>query len=127
MKPWNLMMAALLLSVVVTACNTQPGTTTDADNTSRNEGDQRPEALTAEDQGNTDTDREISANIRKLIVDDDSLSVNAHNIKIITSDQVVTLEGPVKSPREKEIIEAKAKEVAGNRRIDNRLEVEVSP
>jgi osmotically-inducible protein OsmY len=56
-------------------------------------------------------------------VADDSLSMIAKNIKIITIDGVVTLRGPVQNPREKEIIEAKAQQIAGIDRIDNQLEV----
>lgn len=40
-------------------------------------------------------------------------------------DGVVTLRGPVKSEPEKSAIEAKARQVAGVKRVDNQLEVEV--
>ena len=39
---------------------------------------------------------DITANIRKKVVDT-SMSVNAHNVKIITQDGRVTLRGPVKT------------------------------
>jgi hyperosmotically inducible periplasmic protein len=71
-------------------------------------------------------DREISANIRKAIVADDSLSTNAHNVKIITNGGTVTLRGPVKSIQEKAAVEAKAKQVSGAARVENFLEVESS-
>ena len=58
---------------------------------------------------------------------DDSLSVNAQNVKIVTSNGNVTLRGPVKTEREKEAIEAKAKQVAGVHRVTNLLEVEAKP
>ena len=50
----------------------------------------------------------------------------AKNIKIITIDGVVTLRGPVKSEKEKTDIGAKAQQVAGVKRVDNQLEVEVN-
>jgi len=53
--------------------------------------------------------------------------VNAHNVKIMTSNGVVTLRGPVKSEDEKKSIEAKAKQVAGVTRVENLLEVEKNP
>ena len=54
---------------------------------------------------------------------DKSLSTNAHNVKIITTDGVVTLRGPVKSAAEKATIAAKAQQVAGVSRVDNQLEI----
>jgi hyperosmotically inducible periplasmic protein len=38
-------------------------------------------------------------------------------------DGTVTLRGPVKSDREKAEIEAKAKQVAGVKRVENQLEI----
>lgn len=96
---------------------------TDADNTARNaEINTATETPTA--QGENPADREITASIRKSVVDDNSLSVNAHNVKIITDAGIVTLRGPVKSDQEKQTIEAKAKQVAGVTRVNNLLEVE---
>src|SRR5688572_32109505 len=97
MKRWTLSIAVLVFVFVLVGCNKQAQEATDADDTSRNERDRSAEAITADDQGENEVDREISANIRKAIVADDSLSLNAHNIKIITSNQVVTLRGPGKS------------------------------
>ena len=54
---------------------------------------------------------------------DKSLSTNAHNVKIITANGVVTLRGPVKSAAEKANIGAKAQQAAGVRRVDNQLEI----
>jgi osmotically-inducible protein OsmY len=105
---------------------TNPPAATDADNTARN-ADQSTLAQTATGQSETKADVEITAAIRKAIVDDKALSVNAHNVKVITSGGVVTLRGPVKSEEEKKTIEAKAKQVAGVTRVDNLLEVEKNP
>jgi osmotically-inducible protein OsmY len=60
-------------------------------------------------------------------VADDSLSSNAHNVKIITNGGVVTLRGPVKSVEEKATVEAKARQVAGVVRVDSFLEIEANP
>jgi osmotically-inducible protein OsmY len=59
-------------------------------------------------------------------VKDDSLSMNAHNVKIITSNGIVTLRGPVKSQTERAAVEAKAKQVAGVQSVNNQLEVEAN-
>ena len=105
---------------------TNPPAATDADNTARN-ADQSTLAQTATGQSETKEDIEITAAIRKAVVDDKALSTNAHNVKIITSGGVVTLRGPVKSEDERKIVEAKAKGVAGVTRVDNLLEVEKNP
>jgi len=99
----------------------------DVDNTARNERDRNSEVPTAGDQTQNKQDLEIAANIRKAIISDDSLSVNAHNVKIMASDGVVTLRGPVKSEQEKAAIETKAKSVVGVRTVNNMLEVVTNP
>src|SRR5688572_13554138 len=58
----------------------------DADNTAHNIADAVGIAKTPLDQGEGKVDLEISANIRKSILADKSLSLNAHNVKIITSN-----------------------------------------
>ena len=107
----------------------EPGTSAgtrgyDADNTGRNVRDRDDRAVTPGDQGGSAADRELTANIRKAIVDDDSLSMNAHNVKIVSNGGVVTLRGPVKSEAEKAAIAAKAQRVAGVKKIENQLEIE---
>ena len=96
----------------------------DADNTGKNTRDRDDQAMTSGDQGGSAADREVTANIRKAVVSDDSLSTNAHNVKIITQNGVVTLRGPVKSAAEKASVAAKARQVAGVKRVDDQLEIE---
>jgi hypothetical protein len=105
---------------------TNPPAATDADNTARN-ADQSTLAQTPTGQSETKEDIDITAAIRKAVVDDKALSANAHNVKIMTSGGVVTLRGPVKSEDERKSVEAKAKAVAGVTRVDNLLEVEKNP
>jgi hypothetical protein len=135
---WVLLASLLCLT---TACSTEPNkdaetTTTppstpppapDADNTARNADPSAVAQTTPGDQAENEADVKISAAIRKSIVDDKSLSVNAHNVKIVTAGGVVTLRGPVKTEQEKSTIESKAKQVAGVNRVDNLLEVEKNP
>ena len=78
---------------------------------------------TAEDQGGNKADRETTAKIRKAIVDDDSFSAYAKNVKIITSEGKVTLRGPVRSTEEKAAVAAKAEAVLGDS-VDNQLTVD---
>jgi len=57
------------------------------------------------------------------VVDQDNLSINATNVKIITRDSVVTLRGPVESQQEKTTVAAIASQVEGVKRVDNQLEI----
>jgi osmotically-inducible protein OsmY len=94
-----------------------------ADNSGKNVRDRKDGAPTSGDQSNAKSDVAITQEIRKAVVADKNLSTNAHNVKIITANGIVTLRGPVKSAAEKASIEAKAKRAAGVSRVDNQLEI----
>ena len=94
-----------------------------ADNTSRNALDRDSSAKTPLDQGNNPTDLDIAAQIRRRVVDDQFLSINGHNVKIIVQNREVTLRGPVASAKEAAAIVRKAEMVAGERHVQNELEV----
>lgn len=94
-----------------------------AENTGRNVRDKGDATLTPPDQDQDESDVKITAAIRKAVTDDDSLSVNAHNIKIITRNGLVTLRGPVDSAKEKAAVQAIAQKTSGVTRVDNQLEV----
>lgn len=96
---------------------------TDADNTAKNVRDKDGKSLTVFDQGGSEADRNITATIRKSIVDNDGLSTNAQNVKIITLDGVVTLRGPVDSAAEKATVETVAKNASGVKRVDSQIEI----
>jgi hyperosmotically inducible periplasmic protein len=102
---------------------TTPPAQTAPDNTGRNVRDRGGDTLTPGDQSESQADRTLTQQIRKAVVADESLSITAKNIKIITTNGVVTLRGPVKDSLEKENIEAKAQQIAGTSKIDNQLEV----
>jgi osmotically-inducible protein OsmY len=94
-----------------------------ADNTKINQRDRSQKELTADQQGETKQDREITQKIRRAIVNDKSLSTYAHNVKIITVGGMVTLKGPVKSEEEKRAIEEKATQIAGNEKIKSEIDI----
>lgn len=96
-----------------------------ADNTEKNDNDRDPTALTPWDQGESETDRTITQKIRQAVMERDTLSTIAKNVKIITQGQVVTLRGPVKSDKEKAEIAAIAQTTPGVKQVDNQLEVDV--
>ena len=88
------------------------------DNSRRNAADQP----TAEDQGNSPQDREMTRNIRRELMNNDSLSTNAKNIKVITSNGRVILRGPVASQQERQTIAAMVEQVVGKGNVTNQLE-----
>lgn len=92
------------------------------DNTGRNVRD-RGDTVTSGDQSESKADVATTQKIRQAVVADDSLSTNAHNVKIVTADGAVTLRGPVKSEEERKKIGAMAEQVAGAGRVQNHLEV----
>ena len=100
--------------------------TVDRDNTGVNVRDRSDAAKTPINQNENKADVDLTAEIRKRVVDT-KLSVNAHNVKIITQDGRVTLRGPVKSADEKKQIGDIAVAVAGAGKVDNLLEVEGNP
>ena len=68
-------------------------------------------------------DRTLTKNIRKAIVSDKNLSIEAHNVHISAQDGNVTLTGPVKSDDEKKAVEDKAAQIAGSGKVTNDLTV----
>lgn len=97
---------------------------TDADNTRVNKRDRNGATLTPMDQGGSASDRAITQQIRKDLMNDKSLSFTAKNVKVITIDGKVTLRGTVKSEAERTAIEAAARRATGDgARVDSQLEV----
>jgi osmotically-inducible protein OsmY len=76
------------------------------------------------DQSNASKDIDQVAQVRRAVLDIDSLSSNGKNVKIITGNGQVILRGPVDSQSEKDAIEQAARSVAGTATIINELEVE---
>jgi hyperosmotically inducible periplasmic protein len=96
---------------------------TPADNTKVNERDRNNAEPTADQQKNDSADRNIAQQIRQSVVKDKSLSTDAHNVKIISQNGMVTLTGPVRSEQEKSAIETKATAIAGADKVTSQLEV----
>ena len=132
--PWAL---ALALALPVTARATDQGPQhqqprdaggaqqqKDADDTGRNVRDRQDGAVTPMQQSNAQADLDITQHVRRAVVSDDNLSTNAHNVKIVTQDGVVTLRGPVKSAQEKQAVVAAAQKAPGVKRVDDQLEIE---
>jgi hyperosmotically inducible periplasmic protein len=93
------------------------------ENTERNVRDKDNTTLTPEDQKETKKDIKITAHIRKIVVRNKSLSIDAQNAKIITRSGVVTLRGPVASKAESKTLQKIAKHTYGVVKVDNQLEI----
>jgi hypothetical protein len=112
---------------VYRAYNTEPYFTTGADNSRRNVRDRDSGAVTPLDQGNSQADVDTTAQIRKEIVADSSMTTNAKNVKIITLNGHVTLRGTVNTAEEKSRIGEIANRIASAGNVDNQLEVSTTP
>jgi hyperosmotically inducible periplasmic protein len=99
---------------------------TKPDNSAKNERDRSGETKTSGDQSNSAEDTKITADVRRAIVKDTSLTMTAKNVKIITAGGTVTLRGPVYSAEEKTKIEQLAAAAANGAKIDNQLEIKES-
>ena len=80
-------------------------------------------AVTAAQQKDNASDRELAQKIRRAVVADKTLSTYAHNVKIVAQNGQVTLKGPVRTDDEKKSVEAKATEVAGAGRVTNDITI----
>lgn len=96
---------------------------TPADNTKVNTRDRAKTAVTADQQKDNASDRDLTQKIRKAVLADKSLSTYAHNVKVIAQSGQVTLKGPVRSEDEKKTIEAIAVEVAGATHVTNQMSI----
>ena len=116
--------SALLTGILtVTAVNAQTTQHVPADNTKANKADRNTDAKTPIDQGNDKEAIDVTASIRRAVLDDKSLSTSAHNIKIITDGDVVTLRGPVASADEKKRIESLAAKSAAGKQVRNEITI----
>lgn len=101
----------------------QTSTPTAPNNSAVNVRDRAPDAMTADQQSNTKSDLAITSEIRRAVVKDQSLSMLAHNVKIVSENGKVTLRGPVNTKKERVAIARAARAVAGRGNVDNQIEV----
>ncbi len=132
LAPVTLAVAAALLSCSAFAAQskdadeknpTMTSATADAKNTGINERDRNAAATLPTDQPNNSADLEVAAAVRSAIVEDDSLSMTAHNVKLVAAGGVVVLRGPVENATEKAKVAQIAGSVAGVTKVENHLEI----
>jgi osmotically-inducible protein OsmY len=78
---------------------------------------------TADEQSQTKADLALVQRIRQAIVKDKTLSMAAHNCKVITQKGHVRLRGEVDSDKEKGRIETIATKIAGTGKVTNELTI----
>jgi hyperosmotically inducible periplasmic protein len=115
----------LLLSSVLAAplAMAQSATSVASDNAKSNKVDATNTSATADAQTNKANDLDITKRIRESVMADKSLSTYAHNVKIVTVNGNVTLNGVVRSQDEKSAVEIKAEDVAGKQQVTNDLKI----
>ncbi|MFN7875335.1 MAG: BON domain-containing protein [Pirellula sp.] len=111
-----------LLSLAIFGCDTAPNKPASTDNSSINQRDNAESAKTPMDQYENQKDVDTTAKIRRQVVDT-KMSINAQNVKIMTQNGKVTLRGPVESADERTQIEIIARNVAGEKNVDNKLDI----
>lgn len=120
-QKWTL--RALVMVGALSSAMLTPLAQTPADNTKVNTRDRAKGAVTADQQKENVSDRDLTQKIRRALMRDKSLSTYAHNVKVIAQGGQVTLKGPVRSDDEKKSVEAKAADVAGAGHVINELSV----
>ena len=100
---------------------------TPPDNTKVNQADRAKGAVTADQQKENATDRDLAKRIRQSVVADKSLSTYAHNVKIVAQGGQVTIKGPVRSEAEKKTVEAKAAEIVGASHVTSEISIAPTP
>jgi hyperosmotically inducible protein len=111
--------ALLLSSLVALPAVAQ----TPADNTKVNQRDRADGAVTADQQKENASDLALVKKIRQSLMNDKSLSMYAHNVKVVAQGGHVTLKGPVRSEHEKKSVEIKATKIAGAGRVTSEITV----
>jgi hyperosmotically inducible periplasmic protein len=113
----------LTASILGGACASAQTTPPAPDNTKSNKTVPSNMGATADAQKNDAADIALTKRIRQSVMADKSLSTDAHNVKIVSIDGGVTLNGVVRSQEEKSTVESKAVEVAGRAHVTSELKI----
>lgn len=114
-------LALALTSVLVTPLVVAQGVP--PDNSRSNKVDASNATASADAQTNNASDLDLTKRIRQSVIADKSLSSYAHNIKIVTVNGSVTLNGVVRSEDEKAAVELKAANIAGKGKVSDELKI----
>jgi hyperosmotically inducible protein len=130
-QAFRFILAASLFAIVGHSASAQtssrsaasPTSAVSPDNSKTNALDQTNRTATADAQKDNKNDRLLTQRIRQSVIADKSLSTYGHNVKIVSVNGTVTLNGVVRSDEERSTIEAKAVSVAGKEHVVNDLKV----
>jgi hyperosmotically inducible protein len=119
--PVTIALAVSLWATTPSFAQTSPA----ADNTKSNAApvNSAMSASVADGQKNLASDLKITQRIRKSVMADKSLSTDAHNVKIVSVNGAVTLNGVVKSDHERSVVEMKARSAAGKGKVTSDLTI----
>jgi hyperosmotically inducible protein len=122
----------LVLGIQVAIAQTSPADASSAnsmdksvapDNTKNNKQDPSNMNQTADKQMNDSTDVQLTQRIRRSVIADKNLSTYAHNVKIVSGNGTVILNGVVRTDAEKAEIGMKAASVVGKDHVVNEIKV----
>jgi hyperosmotically inducible periplasmic protein len=118
----NMLSRATIASLAIAAMSMAQAQTA-PDNTKQNKVNPMNKSASADTQKNDKTDLALTQQIRSSVMADKSLSIYAHNVKIVAIDGNVTLSGVVHSQQEKDAIASKAQAVVNNGSVVNNLKI----
>lgn len=127
----NLLLCASIASLLLVGCDmtkkempsaTSPNKEVSSQNRNLSDVDRRAaDRITPENQSESVADRTITQSIRQQLVKNEKLSTAAKNVKIITQDGRVVLNGEVANEDEKVWIDRIAKSTGGVKNVVNNL------
>jgi hyperosmotically inducible protein len=124
MKKLTAHMMIVCSSVLIVASATgQTPSSVATDNARSNKTDASNATATADAQTNKSADIELTKRIRQSLMSDGKLSTYARNIKIVTINGRVTLNGVVRSEDESSAIQSRAADIAGASSVTSLLKV----
>jgi osmotically-inducible protein OsmY len=128
----HLIAALFAVSAIGLACGNAHGQTNNAsdsvgttapDNSRANKLEASDRTTTADAQKNDKSDLQITRQIRKGVIADKSLSTYAHNVKIVSLNGTVTLNGVVRTEEDKDSVARIAAQVVGEDHIVNKIKI----
>jgi hyperosmotically inducible protein len=102
---------------------TSPSQSIAPDNTKSNREDPSNQANSADRQKDDKSDVQLTKRVRQSVMADKNLSTYAHNVKIVSMNGTVTLNGVVRSAQEKSEIVAKSAAIAGGEHVVDELKI----
>jgi Predicted periplasmic or secreted lipoprotein len=114
-----------LITLVQMLTFTLPLTAAHAADTVTNKVEPRPAnvAVTPMDQSTDPKDVQLTQTIRQKLMDDKSLSFTAQNIKIVTQNGKVILDGSVPTEKDRSRVELLARQAAGGKAVTNQIKI----